>query len=111
MLAGVQRPTGYAKIAYSRKRARIGKGGSVLDQVQELLADFLNALEVRWAAPMDLLRAAQDVLVGCSGWPMRNLRERDKILLGLVNSKLRLNRDRFQTRLDGAAGRRVALNY
>ena len=83
----------------------------MLDQVRELLADFLNALEVRWVAPMDVLRAAQDVLVGCSEWPIRNLPERDKILLGLVNSKLRLNRDCFQTLLDAAAGRRVALNY
>jgi hypothetical protein len=42
---------------------------------------------------------------------MRSVKEREKCLFALVNSKLRLSRERFQHFVDRAAAQRVFLNY
>ena len=83
----------------------------VLYSARDLLAEFLRVLNVQWSVPDEMMRAAQEALEGCSAWPMRPARERERRLLGLVNAKLRLNRDGFQALLDAAAVRRVFLNY
>src|SRR2546430_1554947 len=77
----------------------------------KLLVDFKRTLHVEWDAPDDLLAAAQDAIDGCSDWRMYNHRERKKHLCALVNSKLKLNKERFQKFLDIAARERITLNY
>ncbi len=76
-----------------------------------LLVDFKRILHMEWDAPADLLAAAQDAIDGCSDWRMYNQRERKKRLFALVNSKLKLNKERFQKFLDVAARERITLNY
>lgn len=77
----------------------------------ELLADFKRTLDVEWVAPNDLLRAAQNAIDGCANWMMYNKAEREKCLLALINSKLKLNKERFQKFLDVAAREHITLNY
>ena len=78
---------------------------------EKLFDDFIRTLKVEWTAPKEVLRAAENAIAGCAGWEMRTSEERERLLLGLVNSKLKLNRARFQSFLDAAAKRRISLNY
>jgi DNA modification methylase len=83
----------------------------LLQTARELFRDFLRTLDVQWHAPAEILSAAEDAVDGCVGWTMRSAEDRERRLLGLVNSKLKLNRGRFQIFLDAAAERRVSFNY
>lgn len=77
----------------------------------ELLADWKRILCVEWDAPDDLLEVAQNAIDGCSDWIMYNQTEREERLFALINSKLKLNKERFQKFLDVAASERITLNY
>jgi hypothetical protein len=79
--------------------------------VQGLLRQFVDTLKVDWRPPADLVDAAQRTIEGCAGWEMYSPSEREKRLIALVNSKLRLNRQPFQDFLDAVAVNRVFLNY
>lgn len=83
----------------------------VSPDVRRLLEEFVSTLNLDWVAPPDLLDAAQITLHGCNGWSMVGHAERQRRLLALVNSKLRLNRGRFQAFLDEAASQGICLNY
>jgi DNA modification methylase len=78
---------------------------------QELLQQFVKTLDVIWDAPADLMHAAESAIKGCQDWQVRAPDERNKLLLALVNSKLKLNKRHFQEFLDAAAARRVFPNY
>lgn len=73
--------------------------------------DFVDTLGVEWSAPADLIAAAATAIKGCNGWQLYAPGERQQRLFGLVNSKLRLNKDRFQHFLDVAAETKLYLNY
>ena len=79
--------------------------------IRELLRDFTETLGVEFAAPADLMAAGQEAVAGCKRWPMHERAERDRRLIALVNSKLKLNKARFQEFLDTAAQGRTFLNY
>jgi DNA modification methylase len=80
-------------------------------QVRPLLEEFNELLKVTWTAPEDLLRNSQEAINGCSDWKMIGRIERRKALLGLINAKLKLTKERFQAFLDAAAKERVFFNY
>jgi hypothetical protein len=77
----------------------------------DLLLHFNVVLGVAFVAPIDLLNAAQAAIDGCAGWPMYGVDERARRLMALVNSKLRLNKERLQYFLDEAARSRIFMNY
>lgn len=78
---------------------------------KELLDDFNVVLGVRFDPPQDLMTAAQDAINGCTQWTMRDKEERKSHLVALVNSKLKLNKERLQELLDAAAVHRLFPNY
>jgi DNA modification methylase len=78
---------------------------------RDLLSHFNRALGVDFAAPSDLLAAAQAAIDGCKGWKMYDTGEQRRRLLALVNAKLKLNKDRLQAFLAAAAKDRVFPNY
>lgn len=80
------------------------------DDVKQLVRDFCSTLQVEWRAPADLARAARAAVAGCSA-PMDDADARRQRLLAIVNAKFRLNKDRFQHFLDGAAAHRIFPNY
>ena len=82
-----------------------------LRQVRELLGHFNQALGIEFIAPPDLLAAARQAIDGCKEWPMRPQSERERRLIALINSKLKLNRGTLQEFLDAAATKRVFPNY
>src|SRR6266567_3783137 len=86
------------------------KESSLHDDVKQLVRDFCSTLQVEWSPPSDLARAAQAAITGCAA-PMNDADTRRGRLLGIVNSKFRLNRDRFQHFLDRAAAHRIFPNY
>jgi len=78
---------------------------------QDLLRHFNVTLSVDFDAPPDLLDAAQAALDGCKEWRPYDDDERRRRLIALVNTKLKLNKDRLQAFLDAAAKDRVFPNY
>lgn len=78
---------------------------------QQLLSDFLSPLGLEWQAPVDLIAAAHAAISGCYRAVMHDRQTRDRTLFALINSKLRLNRTRYQAFLDRAAEQRILLNY
>lgn len=77
----------------------------------ELLRDFNKALDLEFDAPSDLMEAAEKAIIGCKSWKMRGKKERTERLIARINSKLKLNKGRFQEFLDWAAKNHVILNY
>ncbi|MFO0927863.1 MAG: hypothetical protein U0736_12615 [Gemmataceae bacterium] len=77
----------------------------------DLLRHFNATLGVSFSAPPDLLTAAQAAIDGCRGWRMCHEEERRRGLIALVNSKLKLNKNRLQAFLDAAAKHRAFPNY
>ena len=77
----------------------------------KLVEEFAATLGVDWAPAPDLLTAAHAAADGCGRWSMRSPFERKQTLFALINSKLRLNQDRFQEFLDEAAEKGISLNY
>jgi hypothetical protein len=77
---------------------------------RELLHDFNEALGLEFDAPLDLMAFADAAIIGCKPWQMRGKAERTERLIALINSKLKLNKERFQAFLDGAAESRTFLN-
>jgi DNA modification methylase len=83
----------------------------VISNALDLLAELKRILCVEWDIPNDLLETAQKAIDGCAGWMTYNQEEREKRLFALINSKLKLNKERFQNFLDVAAKERIILNY
>lgn len=79
--------------------------------LNELIADFGRTLNVEWQPPTDLREAAQRVINGCPVGSVLDQQTRCTRLLGLVNAKFRLNKDRAQALIDAAALHRIWLNY
>jgi DNA modification methylase len=83
----------------------------VTEPIKLLVQEFLLHLSVSWKVPTDLADAADRALAGCTEWEMYPAAVRKRRLFGLVNSKLRTNRDGLQLFLDAAAARRIFPNY
>src|SRR4051812_7180855 len=80
--------------------------------VDQLVQEFAETLGVSWTVPADLRRGTSAAVNGCGGLStLEPLAKRRRRLLAQVNWKFRLNKDRFQDFLDGAAKHRVFLNY
>src|ERR1035437_925525 len=79
--------------------------------LQELITDFRSTLNVDWRPPADLGIAARQMIEGCPARSALDRPTRCARLIGLVNSKFRLNKDRVQALIDAAALHRIWLNY
>jgi len=79
--------------------------------IDQLISEFRGVTGIDWSPPSDLFEAAEKAIQGCGYYLGEHRTDRRGILLSLINSKFRLNKDRLQSFLDGAAAVKVFLNY
>ncbi len=71
--------------------------------IDPLLAEFRQILHVTWDLPDDLTQMANAMLESTGSKALRSQKTRKQLLIVLIKSKFRINRDRVQSFLDAAA--------
>ena len=76
-----------------------------------LLEEFNDHLSLSFVCPADLMHAVESAIQGAGALGMRSQSERKDELFSLVNSRLRLNRDKQKAFVDRAAALGCYFNY